>query len=212
MRTLRVAGHAAEPVLRPSARLLPVPVQDLALTVIRRAEAFGDRIATPPIPSSTEISIATGVLLEPQPGLDAQVRLVGLLAFGISGSLIIDGLDDRIVGESRLALLLARLPAPVATDRVSSLAYLANSILRSHAVFGPDDLWPGNADVRSRERLAVFSAMLWLALDRGEKEEEETRLLHLCVEVSGHSRADIELAVGDNGVMAALLSNLANII
>ena len=211
VRTLRAASHAAEPILRPSARFLPPPLQHLVAEAARRAEDLGERMLDMRAPADAEIATARRALTAPSPSLEMQAGLARVMAFGLTEATERRGREDWIVGESRLALLVAEA-AGASADLPAALARLARLVLRSHAVAGLGDIVPTRSgEAEGAREAAVFAVALWLALDR-DGAEDEARLLQLAIEVTLHMGAEIARAARSEEATAALLRRLSGVI
>ncbi|MEM7643685.1 MAG: hypothetical protein AAF366_14305 [Pseudomonadota bacterium] len=199
-RLVRAATFAVEPVLRPTANLLPESVVDLVERAIARADDMGDQVLSPPLPSEDDIAAARALLTGEEGG--SRMALTRTIAFGLTILLPKFEHGHAMVSESALALITG--DAAPRGDVGLSLARLCRAIVTRPVVLDPDD-WRHRADALP----ATFATLLWLSLDRNG-EQDEVRLLHLAANVTHHVEADLKEA--DDAALAALFVRLAPVI
>lgn len=214
VRTVRAASLAAEPILRPSARFLPPPLQHLVEDAARRADDLGDRVLDLGLPTDAEIAAARRAASTAAPPIEAQADLVRALVRAITEAMRRRERRDWIVAESRLALLVGRVTAtaPAAGDLHAGLARLGVAILASHAVTTLGRAVPPRPAAQDPSvRVAVFAALLWLSLDR-EGPQDEAHLMRLALDVASLRGDEIERAAGSRDATGALLRRLSGVI
>ncbi|MEM8824073.1 MAG: hypothetical protein AAGF30_10725 [Pseudomonadota bacterium] len=199
-RLLRTATFAAEPVFRPTAKLLPDAVVELVERAIARADDMGDQVLTPPLPGPEDIAAARALLTGEEGG--SRLALTRTVAFGLTALLPRFEHEHAMVSESALALITG--DATPRGDVGESMARVCRAIVARHVVLVPDGLSLGS------DALPVtFATLLWLSLDRNG-EQDEIRLLHLAANVTHHVEASLRDA--DDVALAALFVRLAPVI
>ena len=210
-RTLRAASHASEAQLKAPAKMLPGPLRHLIKDTVRQADRLGSRLLDQALPGGDQILRAHKALHHGSQRLEDVSNLTRVISFGLSETLQKLGKKDWVVGDSRLALLVASTCSSHASPSPQT-ADLMQAIANSHAVLSLGNLAPGSAeDDESARVLATFAALLWISLDR-DSVQDEAELLTLCIDVVRSSRDEIEAALASRIDLQAQFDRLAQIV